>query len=53
MSPHVEENVREPSEKATEVNGFERIPHLFGKELEKSINAKDGFLQASLSYIND
>ena len=53
MSPHVKENMREPSKKATEVNGFERIPHLFRKKLEKPINAKDGFLEAPLSYIND
>ena len=53
VSQHVNENMREPSKKATEVNGFERIPHLFGKELEKPINAKDGFLEAPLSYIND
>ena len=53
MSPHVKENMREPSKKATEVNGSERIRYLFGKELEEPINAKDGFLEAPLSYIND
>ena len=53
MGPHVKENMREPSKKATEVNGLERIPHLFGKKLEKPINAKDGFLELPLHYINN
>ena len=53
MNPHVKEYVGYSSNERTEINSFERIPQFFGKKPEKPVNARDGFLEPSLRYINN
>jgi hypothetical protein len=53
MNPHVKENVRYPSNKATEIDCLERIAHFCGEKFENPINAKDGFLEPPLRYIDN
>jgi len=42
VSPHIRENVRNPSEEAAEVDRFERIPDFLRVKLEKPVNPKSG-----------
>ena len=53
MTPHIQEDVRHPTDETTEINRLERILHLFGEKPEKVVNTKDGFTEPSLRYINN
>jgi hypothetical protein len=53
VTPHVKEDVRQPTDEATEINRLERILHLFGEKPEKVVNTEDGFAEPSLRYINN
>jgi len=53
MNPHVKEYVRCPSNETTEINRLETIVHFFGIKPEKPVNTKDGFVEPSLSHINN
>jgi len=53
MNPHVKEYMGYPSNETAEIDCLERISHFFGKKSETPVNAKDGFIEPSLGYIDN